>query len=99
MQKMTLKLLKCSTEIKYLSGKDMFLADIISRVFIRDGMIDDPDMLCAVHSASKYLPVSDRRVNQFKNTLQSDEELKLVVNYCNEAAKPKENHSKLKKVS
>ena len=43
-----------------------------------------PDKLCTMHSVSKYLLISDPRINQFKNALQSDEELKLVMNYYKE---------------
>ena len=63
MQKMILKLLKYDINIKHSPRKDIFLADVLSRTFFKDDVFDDPDMLYKAHSISKYLPVSDRKVN------------------------------------
>ena len=82
MKKMILKLLKYDIHTTYLPVKDMFLADTLSWAFIKDDVLDDPDMLCTVYSISKYLPMRNHRINQFKNVLQKDEKLKLVVHYC-----------------
>ena len=84
---MVLKLLKYDIDIKCSPGKDTFLANALSRAFIKVDVLDDPDVLYRVHSVSKYLPMSDRGINQFKNALQIDEELKLVMNYCEGVAR------------
>ena len=77
-------------DMKYLPGKDISFADAHFRAFIKDDVFSNPDMLCTVNSISKCLLMSGRRINQFKSALQSDEELKLVMNYYNEEWPEKE---------
>ncbi|GFT63226.1 retrovirus-related Pol polyprotein from transposon 297 [Nephila pilipes] len=66
MQRMIFKLLKYDFEIIYVPGNQMFLADILSRAFpVNETVRDDPEMLNIVHTASKHLPMSEKRLAQF----------------------------------
>lgn len=97
LQKMVLKLLKYDFKIKYLPGTQMYLADTLSRAYIKDKVLDDPEMLSTVHSISRYLPMSEQRVDQFRNAILKDEELNYIVKYCKEGwPEAKEIPSKLK---
>ncbi|GFT71693.1 retrovirus-related Pol polyprotein from transposon opus [Nephila pilipes] len=70
MQRMILKLLKYDFEINYVPGNQMFLADTLSRAFpVNETMRDDPEMLNIVHTVSKHLPMSDKRLAQLKKKL------------------------------
>ncbi|GFS53089.1 retrovirus-related Pol polyprotein from transposon opus [Nephila pilipes] len=66
MQRMILKLLKYDFEINYVPGNQMFLADTLSRAFpVNENVRDDPEMLNIVHTVSKHLPMSEKRLAQF----------------------------------
>nr|XP_042912826.1 uncharacterized protein K02A2.6-like [Parasteatoda tepidariorum] len=91
LQRMLLKLIKYQFEIVYVRGSGMFLADTLSRAYIKDKVNDDPDMLNAVHTVKQF-PISKRRVEQFINGIKSDPVLKFVYDYC-EKGWPKEAQS------
>ena len=65
-QRNILKLFKHLIDIIYLRGKDMFLADTLSRTFIKDDLLYDPDRLCTLHSVFKNLTMSYYRIKQLK---------------------------------
>ncbi|KFM69647.1 hypothetical protein X975_21174, partial [Stegodyphus mimosarum] len=67
MQRMILKLLKYDFEINYVPGNQMCVADTLSRAcHVNETISDDPEMLKVVYVISKYLPMSERRVVQFR---------------------------------
>lgn len=82
LQRMLLKLLKYEFSIQYIPGSQMYLADTLSRAFIKDKVKDDPEMVNMVHVIAKHLPISESRMTQFKKALQDDIVLQTVVNYC-----------------
>ncbi|GFS36678.1 transposon Tf2-6 polyprotein [Nephila pilipes] len=85
MQRMILKLLIYDFEINYVPGNQMFLADTLSRVFpVNETVRDDPEMLNIVHTVSKHLPMSEKRLAQFKKETELYPELKIVVKYIKE---------------
>ncbi|GFT36785.1 uncharacterized protein K02A2.6 [Nephila pilipes] len=85
MQRMILKLLHYDFEINYVPRNQMFLADILSRAFpVNETVRDDPEMLNIVHTVSKHLPMSEKRLAQFKKETELDPELKIVVKYIKE---------------
>ncbi|GFS38881.1 transposon Tf2-6 polyprotein [Nephila pilipes] len=58
----------------------MFLTDTLSRAFpVNETVKDDPEMLNIVHTISKLLPMSEKRLVQFKKETELDPELKIVV--------------------
>lgn len=83
LQRLLIKLLKYQYEIKYVPGKLMYLADTLSRSYLKDKVEDDPEMMEVIHSL-KYFPLSKNRMNQFKTATQEDDDLKVVYEYCKE---------------
>ncbi|GFU49684.1 transposon Tf2-6 polyprotein [Nephila pilipes] len=66
MQRMILKLLKYDFEINYVPGNQMFLNDTLSRAFpVNETVRNDPEMLNIVHTVSKHLLMSEKRLAQF----------------------------------
>lgn len=59
----------------------MYVADTLSRAYIKEKVMDDPDMLHMVHSISKVLPMSGSRFQQFQKATEEDDELKLISQY------------------
>ncbi|GFU55362.1 transposon Tf2-6 polyprotein [Nephila pilipes] len=85
MQRMIFKMLKYDFDINYVPGNQMFLADTLLRAFlINENVRDDPEMLNIVHTVSKHLPMSEKRLVQFKKETELDPELKIVVKYSKE---------------
>ncbi|GBN74205.1 hypothetical protein AVEN_207695-1 [Araneus ventricosus] len=63
----------------------MFLADTLSRAFpVNETVNDDPEMLNIVHTISKHLPMSEKKIMQFKRETELDPELQIVVKYIQE---------------
>ncbi|GFT48419.1 transposon Tf2-6 polyprotein [Nephila pilipes] len=63
----------------------MFLADTLSRAFpVNETVRDNPEMLNIVHTISKHLPMSEKRLVQFKKETKLYPELKIVVKYIKE---------------
>ncbi|GBM78866.1 hypothetical protein AVEN_157824-1 [Araneus ventricosus] len=63
----------------------MFLADTLSRAFpVNETVNDDPEMLNIVHTISKHLPMSEKRIMQFKRKTELDPEFQIVVKYIQE---------------
>jgi hypothetical protein len=60
LQRMRVKLLKYNLNVKYVPGKQMYIADLLSRSYINESC-DDPELNEVVHTLSKYAQVSDQR--------------------------------------
>lgn len=75
LQRMKLRLLKYQIDVHYVPGKELFLADTLSRAFVTsssDGS-DEKEFKYVVHSISKHLPMtSDRREQFIKATSEDD---------------------------
>ena len=73
LQRMQLKLLKYDLQLEYLSGPKMFVADTLSRAYLPETGISDPEMEVLVHTVSKYLPMSHEKREQFQKAINEDE--------------------------
>ncbi|GBO35880.1 Uncharacterized protein K02A2.6, partial [Araneus ventricosus] len=64
----------------------MFLADTLSRAFpVIETVNDEPEMLNIAHTISKHnLPMSEKRIMQFKRETELDPELQIVVKHIQE---------------
>lgn len=82
LQRMLLKLLKYQYDVEYIKGSEMYLADTLSRAYIKDDVTDDPEMLNVIHVITKSLPLSERRVSQFVRETQKDSEMTKAIEYC-----------------
>ncbi|GJQ69625.1 hypothetical protein Trydic_g6713 [Trypoxylus dichotomus] len=59
----------------------MFLADTLSRSFIKDQVMDDPELENIVHSVSKHLSVIPERRKDFQEATMQDPKLQKVIKY------------------
>lgn len=82
LQRMLLKLLKYDIKVVYLPGKDMLIADLLSRSYIRDKVKDDPEMEYVIHSLSNNIAMSDEKKEIFKRAIDDDPVLSQVKHFC-----------------
>lgn len=82
LQRMLLKLLKYKINVTYLPGKDMVIADTLSRSYIKDPVEDDPDMEYVVHALCNNIPMSEEKKMIFKKEINSDPCLSQVKEFC-----------------
>lgn len=81
LQRMRLKLLKYNLNVTYVPGKNMYIADLLSRSFLNDKVFDDPELSEVVHSLSKYAQVSDERKLEIQQATKNDQTLACVTDY------------------
>lgn len=84
LQRMLLRLMKYELKVSYVPGKELFVADALSRAFLKDRVKDDPEIKFVIHSIIRNLPMSDEKKKLFKVNTQEDEHLKLVSEYIKE---------------
>ena len=79
LQRMLLKLQKYHLTVKYTKGKDMHVADALSRAYLNSAEESDSEEIeLAVHRLTKHLPVSEARKTEFQLATQSDSSLQQV---------------------
>ena len=75
-------------EIKHVPGKQMYIADALSRLQVRDQMaqstIDDDEMIAHVGSVISSLPASDARLQQIMEAQDEDPVCSQIKVYCYE---------------
>ena len=78
LQKMLMRLQKYNLQVTYKPGKEMHIADALSRASLRHTTQDGQDDELDVSYVVQQLPVSEEKSQQFKNATKEDEELCLV---------------------
>ncbi|XP_030745261.1 uncharacterized protein K02A2.6-like [Sitophilus oryzae] len=79
LQRIKVKLLKYDIDVQYLPGKDMLIADLLSRNYIKDDIGSDNTFLTEiVHSVN----VTDDKLKVFQSETSKDFELKLLKEIC-----------------
>lgn len=98
LQRMRLRLMKYELEVSYLPGKEMFIADTLSRAALKDKVSEDKEMAYLVHSIARTLPLTENKRKEFTQATKDDINLKTVLGYVkNEWPKSSKNlNSKLK---
>jgi RNase H-like domain found in reverse transcriptase/Reverse transcriptase (RNA-dependent DNA polymerase)/Integrase zinc binding domain len=66
LQRLQLKLLKYDLDVTYLPGDKMYLADPLSRAYLKEPVPEDPEMKAVIHTVSKHLPMTEERREQFQ---------------------------------
>lgn len=66
LQRMVLKLLKYDLDVQYVPGPKMFIADYLSRNFLRDNLKVEPSLQELVHSFETELAISERRLENLR---------------------------------
>lgn len=80
LQRMRVKLLKYNLNVIHVPGKEMYIADLLSRSYI-DESCDDPELNEVVHTLSKYVQVTDQRKAEIQQHSVNDETLCNVSNF------------------
>lgn len=80
-KKMRLKMLKYQPVVEYIPGKYLYLADWLSRDFLKGPVKDDPEMVEIVHEVTIHLPISNEIKEDFKRETAKDAGLQAVKNY------------------
>lgn len=77
---MKLKLIKYNLNVNYVPGKRNLIADVLSRNYIKDKVVDDKTYAEVVHSATE-LAMSKSRLHEFVKETNRDETLQKLKNY------------------
>lgn len=83
LQRLKLKLIKYDIELVYRPGKELYIADYLSRHFLKDPVEEDQSMTEIVHSVSVHARISDNRRMQFKQEIGKDETMTTLIKYIN----------------
>jgi len=81
LQRMRIKLLKYQIKISYTSGKEMHIADLLSRSFINETDVDDTWLLEVVHSIDTGLSIVDYKKEEFQRATLADPTLSKLKDY------------------
>ena len=82
LQRLKLKMLKYNYKIEYLPGKYMYIADLLSRSFLKHPVKDDVEMKEVIHSVHVDLPISRERLNELKTATENDSVLAQILKFC-----------------
>lgn len=82
LQRMLMRLLKYDINIVYLPGRDMLIADLLSRAYIKDHVEEDSEMQYVIHAISNNIPMSDEKKDLFRKSICDDQVLSQVYNFC-----------------
>lgn len=82
LQRLLLKLLKYNIKLEYIPGSKMYIADTLSRSFIKTETSVDEDMEYIIHSLSLNVPMTDEKKIVFKNSINQDPVLSEVKKFC-----------------
>ena len=82
-QRFFLRLQRYNFKLEYSPGKTMCVADALSRAPLAENNSEIPtsDMKFYVDSVITYLPISAKRLEQFKNETMNDETLQILKRY------------------
>jgi hypothetical protein len=83
LQRMKLRLLRYDIDYKYLKGKYMYIADLLSRAYINGNNIDEPyinEMIHCVGIAS-HLQCTQEQKQELIDATRNDEELFKLIEY------------------
>lgn len=81
LQRMLLKLLKYRVNVVYKPGKQMHIADALSRAFIKGESAQDNSFDLKVQSVMRHFPASINNIDDHKEATAKDETFKLVMKY------------------
>ena len=83
-QRFMLRLQRYDFMLEYKPGKEMIVADALSRNYLKEvpkQEIPDSEMDYVIHAVISDLPISQERLNQFKEETEKDETLQLLSEY------------------
>ncbi|MES9901692.1 MAG: RNase H-like domain-containing protein, partial [Sedimenticola sp.] len=88
LQRLLLKLQPYNVTLTFLPGKEMLIADTLSRAFLNETEPEDSDlqkeMNVKVHTVIENLPVSEQKLSEYRESTSKDTELQAVIKTINE---------------
>lgn len=75
LQRMRIKLLKYQIKIAFIPGKEMHIADLLSRSFLSEANTDDSWLQEVVHSIDTGLSTTDAKKQEFQKATMADSKL------------------------
>lgn len=78
LQRMFLKLDKFQFTVVYVPGKEIFIADTLSRTFMMDKVEDDPELQVVVHTIYKHLAITPMKQQVVTEEIGKDSALRHV---------------------
>lgn len=82
LQRMLLKLLKYRIKIEYLPGSKMYVADTLSRAYLKTDSPIDLELDYVIHSLSLTVPMTKEKKAIFKNAIIRDPILSQIKIFC-----------------
>jgi len=82
LRRMRIELLRYSLEVTYIPGKQMYMADLLSRAFLKDKVEENEELKEMVHELARNLPMSKNRKKKFQEATEDDPELQLLKQLC-----------------
>lgn len=82
LQRLKLKLLENNFEVEYLPGKLMFIADLLSRSFLKTGNKIEENVSYTIHTVDFDISLSDKKYSDIKSAVKSDPVLHQVLSFC-----------------
>ena len=73
---MMMRLMKYDTEIVYTKGTNMYIADVLSRAFLKGSSLEQSDLEQV--NAVKYLPIREEYLKQIQIEIQRDGNLEAL---------------------
>lgn len=82
LKRIKLKLLTYDLDVQYLPGKYMYIADLLSRNFIRKRESDDVAMKDVIHSLDSKVTFTGTNLAECQRETLNDNDLKQVLKWC-----------------
>lgn len=80
LQRMLLRLQKYDLNITYVPGRDMLLADTLSRAYLQTGNKSQTELETECVNMVDYVPVSAKRMDKIRTATESDPKLQVLIN-------------------
>ena len=94
LQRMLLRLQKYDISLKYKPGKEMVVADTLSRAYLQDSNNDMEDEISTyVHTVMSSIPASDGKLEQIKTQTRSDETMQVLRRTIHDGWPEKRSHA------
>ncbi|XP_046751338.1 uncharacterized protein K02A2.6-like [Diprion similis] len=65
-----------------MPGKQMYVADLLSRNYLSDVIDDDPTMLEVIHNVQAIVNITDAKKSEFQKRIEEEPVLKLLKKFC-----------------
>lgn len=89
LQRMLMRLQPYDLHVKYKPGKELYIADTLSRAYLKEHKEQLLEDELQIHVLSTYLPISTEKLNAFRTATAGDEEMQLVMK-CVQTGWPEE---------